>query len=463
MSVPNAGLRNPRRRRVAGGVVKEYLTILGAGLAGSEAAWQAAERGVRVVLYEMRPVRPTPVHKTTNCAELVCSNSLGNNQPYSAPHLLKEELRRFNSLVIGAGDRFTVPAGSALAVDRELFSRCITDELSAHPNITLKREEVTDIPDEGPVILATGPLTSPGLSANISRLIGQEYLYFYDALSPIVDAATIDYDKTYFASRYNKGGDDYLNCPLDKEQYCLLVDALQAGEKVPFKSFEKPLYFEGCMPIEELAMRGDQTLAFGPLKPVGLLHPQTGERFHAVVQLRRENKEGTAYNLVGFQTKLTYPEQKRVVRMIPGLEQAEFFRFGAIHRNTFINAPSLLTRDLDLQRNRGIYFAGQIIGVEGYVESAAMGLLASLSAVKRIRGERYSAPPSDSALGSLLNYVTGAEKSSYQPMNINYGLFQVKEMGIRNKKERNRRITLNALESLSRWIESLNGKMGSAA
>jgi len=443
--------------------VKKYLTILGAGLAGSEAAWQAAERGVPVVLCEMRPVRPTPAHKTQNCAELVCSNSLGNNQPYSAPHLLKEELRKFNSIVIGVGDDHSVPAGSALAVDRELFSKEITAKLSAHPNITLKREEVTEIPEEGPVIIATGPLTSPRLSENISQLIGQQYLYFYDALSPVVDANSIDYTKTFFASRYNKGGDDYLNCPLNEEQYSTLVRELRMGETVPLKSFEKPVYFEGCMPIEDLAMRGERTLAFGPLKPVGLLHPETKKQFHAVVQLRRENKSGTAYNLVGFQTKLTYPEQKRVLRMIPGLEKAEFFRLGAIHRNTFINAPSLLTRELDLKQGGGIYFAGQIIGVEGYVESAAMGLLAALSAVARIKGERYSAPPPDTAMGSLLSYVTGPQIKSYQPMNINYGLFQVKEMKIRKKRERNQKIAVKALESISRWMESLGGKMGSAA
>jgi len=443
--------------------VKDYLTIFGAGLAGSEAAWQAAERGIPVVLYEMRPVNPTPVHKTDYCAELVCSNSLGNNQSPSAPHLLKEELRKFNSLVIAVGDTHSVPAGAALAVDRELFSKKITEQLSKHPNITLIREEVTEIPSEGPVIIATGPLTSPKLSESISRLIGQEYLYFYDAISPILDANTIDYDKTFFASRYDKGTDDYLNCPLNEDQYYSLVNELKNGERVPFKTFEKPIYFEGCIPIEELAMRGDKTLAFGPLKPVGLLHPETKEQFYAVVQLRHENKEGTAFNLVGFQTKLTYPEQKRVIRMIPGLKNAEFFRYGAIHRNTFINAPDLLSCELDLKKNRGIYFAGQIVGVEGYVESTSMGLLAALSAIKRIKGEKYSAPPADTALGSLLHYVTGSLRSSYQPMNINYGLFQVQEMKIRNKRERNKMIALKALESLSQWMGALDVEINSVA
>ena len=437
--------------------MKDYLTILGAGLAGSEAAWQAAERGVSVVLYEMRPTKPTAAHKTDHCAELVCSNSLGNNQSPSAPHLLKEELRRFNSLVINAGDTHSVPAGAALAVDRDLFSKKITEQLLKHPNITLIREEVLEIPSEGPVIVATGPLTSPSLSESISRLIGQEYLYFYDAISPIIDANTIDYNKTFFASRYDKGTVDYLNCPLNEGQYYALVNELKISEKVPFKSFEKPIYFEGCMPVEELAIRGDKTLAFGPLKPVGLLHPETKEQFYAVVQLRHENKDGTAYNIVGFQTKLTYPEQKRVIRMIPGLESAEFFRFGAIHRNTYINAPDVLSCDLDLKNNRGIYFAGQIIGVEGYVESVSMGLLASLSAVKKIKGEKYSSPPVDTALGSLLKYVTENRRQSFQPMNINYGLFQVHEMKIKDKRERNKKIELKALNSLSKWMDTMDG------
>ena len=443
--------------------MRDYLTILGAGLAGSEAAWQAAQRGIPVILYEMRPVKPTPAHKTDQCAELVCSNSLGNNQSSSAPHLLKEELRKFNSLIIAAGDAHCVPAGAALAVDRELFSKKITEQLSKHPNINLIREEVTEIPSEGPVIIATGPLTSPKLSESISRLIGQEYLYFYDAISPIVDANTIDYDKTFFASRYDKGTDDYLNCPLNEDQYYSLVNELKNSEKVLFKSFEKPIYFEGCLPVEELAIRGDKTLAYGPLKPVGLLHPKTKEKFYAVVQLRYENKEGTAFNLVGFQTKLTYPEQKRVIRMIPGLENVEFFRYGAIHRNTFINAPDLLSSELDLKKNRGIYFAGQIVGVEGYVESTSMGLLAALSAIKGIKGERYVAPPVDTALGSLLHYVTGPLRHSYQPMNINYGLFQVREMKIRNKRDRNKMIASKALESLSQWMETLGCKVHSAA
>jgi len=442
--------------------MKSYLTVVGGGLAGSEAAWQAAEQGVPVVLYEMRSRTPTPVHKTDQCAELVCSNSLGNNLPYSAPFLLKQELRKLNSIVISAADRHSVPAGGALAVDRDLFSREITERLQSHPNITLKRDEVTEIPEEGPVIIATGPLTSPKLSEDIKRIIGQKYLYFYDALSPIVDAGSIDYDKAFFASRYGKGEDDYLNCPMNEEQYRQLVHELNLAQKVPFATFEKPVYFEGCLPVEELASRGLKTLSFGPLKPVGLPHPETGETFHAVVQLRRENKEGTAFNLVGFQTKLTYPEQKRVLRMIPGLEKAEFFRYGAIHRNTYINAPDMLTKELDLQSRPGVYFAGQIIGVEGYVESSTLGLLAGLSAVKRISGGKFMPPPIDTAMGALHHYVTTKRPQNYQPMNINFGLFLVKEMGIRNKKVRNQKIFENALNSLGRWMGPLTEKVDSA-
>ena len=433
--------------------MKDFLTVIGAGLAGSEAAWQAAERGVQVVLYEMRPATRTPAHKTDNCAELVCSNSLGNNLAPSAPFILKEELRSLKSIVIASGDKNSVPAGSALAVDRDLFSQEITSKLSNHPNITFKREEVVEIPQEGPVIIATGPLTSPRLSEQISKLIGQEYLYFYDALSPIVDANSIDYDKAFFASRYDKGDADYLNCPMNAEQYYEFVRELKASEKVPFASFEKPIYFEGCMPVEELADRGDRTLAFGPLKPVGLPDPKTGRMAHAVVQLRRENRESSAYNLVGFQTKLTYPGQKRVFSMIPGLENAEFFRFGAIHRNTYINSPSLLNSELELKSHPGTYFAGQVTGVEGYVESSAMGLLAGLSAVAKITGSPYTPPPADTALGALINYLTASRSKGFQPMNINFGLFWVQGMRIRDKKLRNQKIATNALKKIKEWSE----------
>ena len=443
--------------------MNDFLTIIGAGLAGSEAAWQAAERGVPVVLHEMRSVRRTAAHKTDGCAELVCSNSLGNNLPHSAPYILKEELRSFNSIVISSGDHNSVPAGSALAVDRDLFSQEITEKISNHPLITLKRQEIVEIPQSGPVIIATGPLTSPKLSEEISRLIGQEYLYFYDALSPIVDANSIDYDKAFFASRYGKGDADYLNCPMDENQYYNFIKELNAAEKVPMASFEKPVYFEGCMPIEVLAERGPKTLAFGPLKPVGLPDPLTGKIAFAVVQLRKENKESSAYNLVGFQTKLTYPEQKRIVRMIPGLENAEFFRLGAIHRNTFIDTPSLLSNQLQLKSRPDIYFAGQITGVEGYVESASMGLLASLSAVAEITRKDYMPPPRDTALGALINYLTTSSSKNFQPMNINFGLFWVQEMKIRDKKERNQKIAVNAMDKIKKWRQGLKDSIDSAA
>lgn len=432
--------------------MKSPLTIIGAGLAGSEAAWQAAEAGCRVVLYEMRPEHPTPAHKSDQCAELVCSNSLGSNQDTSAPYLLKQELRNLNSLVMRSADQHSVPAGGALAVDRDLFSGEITRALSEHPNITLKREEVKEIPTDGPVIIATGPLTSPALSQQISDVLGQEYLYFYDALSPIVDANTIDYDKAFFASRYDKGDADYLNCGMNREQYEEFHRELCEGDKVPLKEFEKPVYFEGCMPIEVLAERGVKTLSFGALKPVGLLHPETGKRFHAVVQLRKENKEGTAYNIVGFQTKLTYPDQKRIFRTIPGLENAEFFRFGAIHRNTFINSPQLLNHDLSLKQNPNVFFAGQITGVEGYVESCAMGLIASLGARNRLAETEFNPPPPETAIGALLQYITTGAGKKFQPMNINFGLFNGSEMKIRDKKVRNQTIIQRALEGQREWI-----------
>ena len=443
--------------------MNDFLTIIGAGLAGSEAAWQAAERGIPVTLYEMRSITSTAAHKTDSCAELVCSNSLGNNLPHSAPYILKEELRNLNSLVISAGDSHSIPAGSALAVDRDLFAKEITKRISNHPLITLKRQEIIQIPEKGPVIIATGPLTSPKLSLEISRLIGQEYLYFYDALSPIIDANSINYDIAFFASRYGKGGADYLNCPMDERQYYEFIRELNNAEKVPMASFEKPVYFEGCMPIEVLAERGSKTLAFGPLKPIGLADPRTGRTAFAVVQLRKENKESSAFNLVGFQTKLTYPEQKRIVRMIPGLEKAEFFRMGAIHRNTFINTPELLNNELELKSRPETYFAGQITGVEGYVESASMGLLASLSAVAKITQSDYKAPPKGTALGALINYLTTSSKKNFQPMNINFGLFWTQEMKIKNKQERNQKIALNALDQIKSWRDELNDCIGSAA
>ncbi len=433
--------------------MNSFLTVVGAGLAGSEAAWQAAEYGVPVVLYEMRPNQPTPVHKTSHCAELVCSNSLGSLNESSAPYLLKQELRKLNSLVIRAADQHAVPAGAALAVDRDHFSAEITQALENHPNITIKREEIKEIPTNGPVVIATGPLTSPSLSKEIAELMGDEYLYFYDALSPIIDSNTIDTTKAFFASRYGKGTADYLNCGMNREQYDAFLDALLKAEKVALKEFEKPVYFEGCMPIEELASRGHKTLAFGPMKPVGLNHPETGERFYAVVQLRKENKEGTAYNIVGFQTKLTYPGQKKIFRMIPGLEKAEFFRYGAIHRNTYVNAPELLDCEFQVKDRPGLYFAGQIVGVEGYVESCAMGAMAGLSGASKIQNKSFELPSADTAIGALLKHVLEKGKGSFQPMNINFGLFTGKETRIRDKKLRNEAIVRRALETQDDWLK----------
>ena len=429
------------------------LTVIGAGLAGSEAAWQAAERGISVTLYEMRPTVATPAHQSDQCAELVCSNSLGSNLPGSAPYLLKEELRRLGSVVLRAADLHSVPAGGALAVDRDLYGKEITQALENHPNIEFRREEVKSIPTERPLVLATGPLTSPDLSEEIAQIIGSKHLYFYDALSPIIDADTIDYSKAFFASRYGKGTDDYLNCPMNREQYQNFVDAINGAKKVVFKSFEKAAYFEGCIPIEELARRGEKTLAFGPLKPVGLNHPETGERYAAVLQLRKENKEGTAFNLVGCQTKMTYPEQKRVFRMVPGLENAEFFRYGAIHRNTYINAPDSLNRDLSLKTDPGFYFAGQIVGVEGYVESCAMGMMAGIGIARKLLGQSFELPPGQTAIGALLDYVSANRKANYQPMNINFGLFLQEGPRERDKKLRNVKIVQHALDTQEQWMK----------
>jgi methylenetetrahydrofolate--tRNA-(uracil-5-)-methyltransferase len=429
------------------------LTVIGAGLAGSEAAWQAAERGISVTLYEMRPTVNTAAHQSDQCAELVCSNSMGSNLSGSAPHLLKEELRRLGSLVMRSADRHSVPAGGALAVDRDLYGKEITQALENHPNIEFRREELKSIPADRPLIIATGPLTSPDLSEEIAKIIGSEHLYFYDALSPIIDADTIDYSKAFFASRYGKGTDDYLNCPMNREEYREFVDEINGAKKVVFKSFEKAAYFEGCVPIEELARRGEKTLAFGPLKPVGLNHPETGEKYAAVLQLRKENKEGTAYNLVGCQTKMTYPEQKRVFRMAPGLENAEFFRYGAIHRNTYINAPDSLNRDLSLKTDPGLYFAGQIVGVEGYVESCAMGMMAGIGIARKLLDQPFELPPAQTAIGALLSYVSENRKANYQPMNINFGLFLQEGPRERDKKLRNAKIVQAALDKHDQWMK----------
>lgn len=426
------------------------LTIIGAGLAGCEAAWQAAERGVAVQLYEMKPQRFSPAHSLAGLAELVCSNSLRGADLGNAVGLLKEELRRCGSLIMQAADATRVPAGGALAVDRGLFSAWITERISSHPNITLIREELTCLPSEGLVVIASGPLTSDALAGELSRLVG-ERLYFYDAIAPIVTAESLDRAKIYAASRYGKGDpDDYLNCPMDQAQYEAFLGTLKAAEKVVPREFEKVIHFDGCMPIEEMAERGDDTLRFGPMKPVGLPDPATGKDPYAVVQLRAENTEKTLYNLVGFQTKMTWPEQRRVLRMIPGLEQAEFARLGVMHRNTFINAPALLLPSQQLKSDPRIIFAGQITGVEGYVESAGSGYLAGLAVAALIVGDEPPVPPRETALGALMYHITNTDARHFQPMNVNYGLFPSLE-GRAKKKDRKLLLAERALATLEVW------------
>ena len=401
--------------------MRDDIVIVGGGLAGSEAAWQAANRGAKVTLYEMRPKEMTQAHKTGGLAELVCSNSLGSADFLNAPGILKEEMRHLNSLIIRVADEVRVPAGSALAVDREQFSLKITQELEGHPNIRILHEEITEVPTDCLCILATGPLTSDKLSQAIAQLTHTKHLYFYDAISPIVDADSINMDVVFLASRYDKGGDDYLNCPMDEPTYNAFYDALLAAEKVQPKEFEKTPYFEGCIPIEVMAERGRQTMQFGPLKPVGLENPKTGTRAYAVVQLRTENAHRSCYNLVGFQTKLTYGEQKRVFRMIPGLEQAEFLRYGSLHRNTFINSPQLLRNTLQFKARGTLFFAGQLVGVEGYTDSAAMGGLAGINAARSLEGLPLVTPPPTTAHGCLLSYITTAASSFVHPAMPNAG------------------------------------------
>ncbi|MFO0775021.1 MAG: methylenetetrahydrofolate--tRNA-(uracil(54)-C(5))-methyltransferase (FADH(2)-oxidizing) TrmFO [Nitrospiraceae bacterium] len=431
--------------------MRDDLIIIGGGLAGSEAAWQAASRGVRVTLHEMRPKENTQAHKTGFLAELVCSNSLGSAEVSSAPGILKAEMRAINSLIIRAAEQARVPAGSALAVDRDVFAQTITRELESHPNIRIVREEITDIPTDAVCIVATGPLTSQKLSTAIGTLTHSKHLYFYDAISPIIDADSIDMTKAFRASRYDKGGDDYVNCPMDEASYSAFYDALMAAEKVQTKDFEQAAYFEGCIPIEVMAERGKQTLVFGPLKPVGLEDPRTGQRPTAVLQLRAENVHRTAYNLVGFQTKLTYPEQRRVFRMIPGLEQAEFLRFGSLHRNTFINSPALLRDTLQLRSREHIFFAGQIVGVEGYTESAAMGGFAGINAARLLQGQAPMTPPPTCAHGCLIQHITGSSPAHFQPMNTNYGLFPPLPQRVRDKEQKRRLIAERALKDWEAW------------
>lgn len=412
------------------------ITIVGAGLAGSEAAWQVSRRGFGVDLWEMRPGRGTEAHETALFGELVCSNSLRDDSLTTAVGLLKREMRSMDSLILRVADETKVPAGSALAVDRVRFAERITEEVRALPGLRVHSGEVTEIPSDGIVILATGPLTSPALSRQLATFVGSEHLYFYDAISPILTADSIDMDVAYRAARWGKGGDDYINCPLDREQYERLVDAILAAEKMPLKSFERCIHFEGCMPVEEIARRGRETLAFGPMRPVGLNDPRTGRRPHAVVQLRQDDTAGTLFSMVGFQTKMTYPEQRKVFRMIPGLEKVEFVRLGSLHRNTYINSPKALRPTLQARERPTLFIAGQLVGVEGYVESTAAGLLAGINATKLAAGETTVAPPATTSLGSLLAYVTEPGRSDFQPMNANYGLFAHLETRARGRDKK---------------------------
>ncbi|MDX2480244.1 MAG: methylenetetrahydrofolate--tRNA-(uracil(54)-C(5))-methyltransferase (FADH(2)-oxidizing) TrmFO [Desulfuromusa sp.] len=434
------------------------ITVIGAGLAGCEAAWQAAREGCQVKLYEMKPLQFSPAHQSDGLAELVCSNSLRGAGMNNAVGCLKEELRRAGSLFIEAADATAVPAGGALAVDRDEFSNYISAKIATEPNIELIRQEVLQLPAEGTTILASGPLTSTPLSAELAKLTGSEHLYFYDAIAPIVEADSIDFDIAWRASRYDKGGDDYINCPLNKEQYYDFVQELVDADKVAGREFEKLIHFEGCMPIEEMASRGAQTLSFGPMKPVGLPDPKSGKIPYAVLQLRQDNRHASLFNLVGFQTRLTYPEQKRIFRTIPGLEKVQFARLGSMHRNTFINAPACLTESLQFNAARHIYAAGQLSGVEGYVESAACGFLAGIFAAYQLRGEKILLPPKETALGALLGHLSAADTTNFQPMNINYGLFPPLEG--RKMKRADRRLAMaeRALNALPKWWEPIADK-----
>ena len=426
------------------------VTVVGAGLAGSEAAYQLARRRIRVRLVEMRPIKMTEAHRTANFAELVCSNSLRNDSMDTAVGVLKEEMRRLGSLVIASADRARVPAGSALAVDRDDFSRAITAALEDHPMVEISRTEACEIP-AGLTILATGPLTSPDLGEALNRVIGPRNLYFYDAIAPIVAADSVDMSVAFMASRYGKGGDDYINCPMTETQYVAFITAVIAAEKIELHPFEKPVYFEGCMPIEEMARRGQMTLAFGPMRPVGLSEPKSGARPFAVVQLRQDDSAGRLYNMVGFQTKMTYSAQRRVLRMIPGMAKAEFVRLGSIHRNTFIDSPRLLRPTLQLKTRDDLFLAGQMVGVEGYVESAAAGLLAGINAANIVERSELLVPPRETALGSLIAYITDAARRDFQPTNANYGLLpdlKVRARGLKRKIEMGSR----ALAAIDDWI-----------
>jgi len=434
-------------------MTEQMVTVVGAGLAGSEAAWQIANRGVKVRLYEMRPSKQTPAHHTDKFAELVCSNSLRANSLTNAVGVLKEEMRRLNSVIIKAADECSVPAGGALAVDRHEFAAKVTHLVKNHPNVTVVNEEVTEIPD-GPTVIATGPLTSKPLSERLRELTGEEYLYFYDAAAPIVEKDSIDMEKVYFKSRYDKGEAAYINCPMTEEEFDRFYEALIAAETVPLKEFEKEIYFEGCMPIEVMARRGKKTLLFGPMKPVGLEDPRTGKRPYAVVQLRQDDAAGTLYNIVGFQTHLKWGPQKEVIRLIPGLENAEIVRYGVMHRNTFISSPKLLRPTYQFREREDLFFAGQMTGVEGYVESAASGLVAGMNAANLVLGKELVVFPPETAIGSMAHYITSANPNHFQPMNANFGLFAPLPEKIKDKRQKNEMYAQRALNTIQNFLKN---------
>jgi methylenetetrahydrofolate--tRNA-(uracil-5-)-methyltransferase len=455
----------------------EFITVIGGGLAGTEAAWQIAQRGVRVKLYEMRPKKMTPAHTTGNLAELVCSNSLGSDDTSKAPGLLKHEMRQLGSLMIECASAATVPAGGAMAVDRDVFAQSVTRKIESHPLIDIVREEVTTIPD-GVVVIASGPLTSEALAKEIAKLSGSEHLYFWDAIAPIVSFDSIDFDVAFRASRYgrhadgtitaageNLGEGDYINCPMNKDEYFAFVDALASAETAALRDFETEHFFEGCLPIEVLARRGRDTLTFGPMRPVGIRDPRTNKRPHAVVQLRQDNVVGTLFNLVGFQTNLKFPEQDRVLRMIPGLQNAEFVRYGQMHRNTFINSPMLLEASMSFKNKQQIaknittqsphlFFAGQIVGVEGYVGNAATGLLAGVNAARALRGEPLVTLPPTTMLGALCYYVTHCEPKHFQPMKANFGIMPPLDSLPRDKKLRGAAYAERAIRDFDLWLKA---------
>ena len=435
------------------------ITIVGGGLAGSEAAWQIAEARLPVTLKEMRPHKTTPAHTGGDLAELVCSNSLGSDLTAKAPGLLKEELRRLGSLIIAVADTHRVPAGGALAVAREQFARAVTDRIETHPQIEVVRQEVQAIPNEGPIIIASGPLTSPPLAGAIQTLSGRENLYFYDAIAPIVEVESINMNVAFRASRYARGENetgDYINCPMNEEEYETFVAALLDAERIALRDFERddPNFFEACLPVEVLAARGRDALAYGPLRPVGLRDPRTGKRPYAVVQLRQDNAAGTLYNLVGFQTNLKYGEQARVLRMIPGLEEAVFIRYGSMHRNTYVNAPALLTPTLQWHDRSDLFFAGQIAGLEGYAGNVAGGWLAGVNAARLVKGRNPLILPRETMIGALMHYISHAEVKSFQPMKANFGLVPSLSRRIRGKRARREAYAERALIHLDRWIKA---------